>query len=96
MGALPLPVDMIQRALTLQAMDLLDPAPLQVSFAAQANTAEGGTRPLAEQLLLPAGQELGEGQQRQGAVWGHRVAVGQPLQLSMQACCSQLPAPQTV
>lgn len=85
-GSLPLNLDLLESALSPAAMDILEPPAVSVSFTASraANSGGGGLKGRGEQLLLAAGEDDGHGQQRQGAIWGHIVAVGEPLQLSMQ------------
>ena len=74
---LPLAADMIERALVPEAMSLLRPADVQVSFTASATQ---GQRSAALPWSQVQGLEdtLPDGRMRCD-VWGVRVAVGQPL-----------------
>ena len=81
LGSLPLPLGLVTQGLTPQALALLDPAPLLVSFAAFKNQVE----PVQEELLIAAGEEAAEGSAKQeSSIFGFHLHVGQPLQLSMQ------------
>ena len=75
----------MEQALSAQALDLLDPGPVLVLFRASRN----GGEPVDEDLLLTAGQEALEGQPGTGSIWGYRLPVGQPLQMSAQVSITQ-------
>jgi len=76
-----------------------------VTFTASSSiqsAATGRMHPEEEELLTVAGEELEDGQVRQGGVWGYRIGVGLPLHLIMQAifnpvsvkiCCPRLHVP---
>ena len=80
LGSLPLPVQLVTQGLTAQALALLDPAPVLVSFAAGK---QGES--VQEELLVAAGEEAADGQlRRESSIFGFQLGVGQPLQISMQ------------
>ena len=79
-GALPLPLQAVEQALTDQALNLLDPAAIQISFKALQGSGEAAP----EELLVAAGEDLTEGDQSAVSLWGYRTAVGQPLQVEVQ------------
>lgn len=84
-GALPLPLGILERALDPQTVDLLAPAQVAVEFSAREAAAgsAGQLRKLEEEVLLAAGEEVEEREPRPGAVWGYSKAVGEPVHLSM-------------
>ena len=79
-GALPLPLSLLEQALDARTMDLLDPARVCIGFSCQAGV---GLEQLQEELLVPAGEEVNGGESK-GAVWGICTAVGQPLHVTME------------
>lgn len=85
LGSLPLPLQLIEQALTAEALDLLDPAPNQITFTAVHSNGQA----MREELLVAAGEELSVGNPEklpsEVSLWGHRLAVGEPLQMGVQA-----------
>lgn len=82
MGALPLPLNLLERALDAPTMDLLDPAKVCIRFSCQAGAE---LLDLTEEPLVPAGQEEAGRAERKGAVWGFSISVGQPLHVTLEA-----------
>ena len=80
LGSLPLPLQLVTQGLTPQALALLDPAPVMVSFAASKKQCE----PVQEELLAAAGEESADGQpRRESSTFGFQLGVGQALQISI-------------
>lgn len=85
-GALPLPAQMIEQALTLQALNMLGPAPITLAFLAIGD----GDSAVGEEILVAAGQELEDDRSQDGSIWGYKLSIGQPLQMQVQVDCPEI------